>query len=259
MCECWNCGAEQNISKPPSTTWTARSDYPHLVGEKASGLEPVGTATPKPVRAWTKSRIWERTVQAVLAGGVAAILCRAIGDGQILGIVVPVNTAAPLTACAYWFGSTLLGIENWDVAFRLLDRNNDGRVDRKDLQAIFDDWWEKGESKEPIPAPQSTTDKVQLGFQINRWMSDQTLQRAVILPECPRYVGKEKLRQAARVHEINDGKCNFSKRGCGEPFGDDLAQVQNELERLGYIQRKGKAKNAPRIWSPEGERWLEQF
>lgn len=146
--KCEKCGQLHTLTVEmlKSSKWTAKADYPHLVGERASKLEPIGATTPKPVRAWTKSRTWERTVQAVLAGGATSIFCLAIGKPDYVSLV------APLTACAYWFGSTLLGAENWDVAFRFLDRNKDGRIDREDLQVVFDDWWEKGELDEHVQA-----------------------------------------------------------------------------------------------------------
>lgn len=250
VCKCPECGAQLKVGKGG---WIAKSDYPRLVGQDASTLKP---DTPsRPARTWTKSRTWERTVQAVLAGGAASVFCLAIGKGQLASII------APLTTCAYWFGSTLLGAENWDVAFRLLDFNKDGKIGLADIEhlvnAVLDKMFEPED--ETVPAPESTTDRVQLGYAVDRMMPDRSLRRAVLSPDYPRYVTKNKLRQVARLHlEVND-RCNFSKRYCGEPFGDELTGVQDELERLGYIQRKGKAANAARIWTPEGERWLERF
>ena len=235
-----------------SKTWTAQQKF-ERVDSEGPLVQTHPAPVTKPVRSRTKSRTWERTIQASLAGGAASILCLAFGQEQLTRII------APLTASTYWFGSTLLGTENWDVVFRLLDRNRDGRVDFRDLQAFFDDWWEKGEADERTPAPQSTTDQVVYGYELHRMMPDRSLQRAILLPDYPRYVTKQKLIQCARLYFELDGNKNFSKRQCGEPFGDDIAQIQDELERLGYVAKKGKAKNAPRGWTPEGKRWLEGF
>lgn len=241
-----------NCANYKPLTWTAQAQT--FSGSDAGNLtqtHPLPAARPASGKSTTRIRL-----EQSLAVGTACTLCAAP-----LILPVPLLASATVAMSAFAFVlSVALGKENQEALFKLLDRNKDGRVSRKDLQHIFDNWWDNGESEDDTtPASQAVMDKVQLGYEFHRRMPDGSIQYAVILPEHPRYIGKEKLRQAARVHEINNNECNFSKRGCGEPFGDDLRQAQKELERLGYIKRTGKAANAPRVWTLDGERWLERF
>lgn len=252
---CPHCG---HFMVAPGKVWTARANAQRWerVGSPDAPLTQTCPVKPRLPRSVTLTRLGQ-----AFAIGCCCSAC-VLPTSLNFSFGLPLTLGALLgVTCGTFILSVALGKENQEALFKLLDINRDGKLNMKDittavnvvLDEVLDD------SDEPRPANEPQLDRVQLGYEVTRRMPDGTFRRAVLVPTQPRYLTAEKLRQVARVHEINNGKCNFSKRGCGEPFGDDLSAVQDQLEKLGYIQKTSKAANAPRVWTPEGERWLEQF
>ncbi len=205
-----------------------------------------GTTITKEEPAWQpniRSNVGVPLFEAVVTGGLlgasTCALTLLLHEGVLASMGYGVVTT--LVAVSYeWMNSR----NHWrNLIFKIeevtrLDINRDGAVGN------------------PSALPQTSSTPIPHGLHITRRLPNGTETRmAVLMPDYPRYVVKAKLKKCARLYEENGG--NFSKRGCGAPFGDEIADVQTELERLGYIEKTGKAANAPRKWTEVGEHWLK--
>jgi len=251
--KCSNCGQAHSVApvaqEKKSKSWKAQSNTRRFEGTGHADL----TQTWPPPAPRTKSVTRVRAEQS--AGlGCACVAC-------IFSLVSPlpnlVDVAIFVSASTFVL-SIAFGKDNQEALFKLLDINRDGKLNMKDIEqavnSVLDNVLEPDETRPD--ALQSIGDNVTYGYAVDRRMPDGAIMRSVLLPDHPRYVTKEKLKQVARLYFEMDNE-NFSRRQCGEPFGDDIAQVQVELERVGYIAKQGKAKNAPHKWTPAGERWLK--
>lgn len=133
------------------------------------------------------------------------------------------------TGMAVWFGSLLLGRDNWDVLLHLLDRNKDGRVDLRDVKDMLD-WWKDGDDEQETPPPPSIPVQVIKG--------SETTFGAIT------GVTQEQLAEAARVmfSVVHTGKA-FARSRVGHIFGsnEEFSRVQKEMITLKLLEGNDNA------------------
>lgn len=198
-----------------------------------------------------ESPAWEPSIR----GSVGVPFTEALVTGGLLGgsvcMLSLLTHGGIWTSGGYGLATAFIGVSyEW-----LKNRDHWRNVIFKIEEITRIDFTRDGHLGNPSAPPQTSSIDIPHGLHITRRMSDNTILYAVLMPDYPRYVVKAKLKKCARLYEESGG--NFSKRGCGSPFGDEIADAQDELERLGYIEKAGKAANAPRKWTGVGEHWLK--
>lgn len=236
---CKKCGHEHVITsndvfRPASKAYKS-SGYPAqtFVGDGADTLRqthPPAQRQAPHLPTWTQgSRTGMRVMQTSASCGLVYLI-----SGS------PV--AAGVTGLAVWFGSLLGGQENWGVVHRFLDRNHDGKLNRKDIEHVvnstLDNVLEPDDDTPPdIPVHVIRGNETVMGV----------ITRAT----------QEQLTEAARVmfSVVNQGKA-FSRDRVGGIFGNNFSQVQKEMIKLKLLEGN---RHAGYKLTNEGKTFLSRY
>lgn len=235
-------------------TWTVDANAQRFerVGGPDSPLTQTWPPKPQAVKSATRIRI-----EQSIAVGVAVSLCPAtcalsVGQSPSLTALAALGSFATLVSSSTFVLSVALGADNWATIFRWLDRNDDGRITRADIEEMFNDWFGGDEPDAPgVPSVQ-----VEKGLMV---INNKGVGRK-LCPTLPRPQVLEMARKSAALHLSarlpEDKRENFTKQFVGGPWGRYLTHAQATLIILGMAEKRG---NNTTILNKAGSDWLAEI
>ena len=229
---CPNC--KTRFVQVGKTKKTYQSTPQQFIGNDAGSLrqtQPVPTPRQLPsLPSWTGQ---SKTGQRVVQTGVSC---------AVVGALFTWPGVITVTGATVWFGSMLGGIDNWSVLHKFLDRNRDGKVNRKDVEHIVNNVLDNVLEDAPPASPPIPVHVIR-GTETTMGQITGATQ--------------EQLHEAAKVmfSEVNKGEA-FARSRVGKIFGADFSQVQKEMVKLKLLEGND---NAGYKLTPEGLIFLGRY